>query len=171
MQSTIVLIGFMGTGKTTVGKLLAKRLNYGFYDSDDVIEERTAVTIPKFFAERGEQSFRKIEQQVISELLNQEKIVLATGGGAILHSESFAAMKEKGVVIALEASIETLWARLQDCTQRPLLQGNNPKEKLNELYSFRYSLYHQAHHVVTVDKKTPEQVVDEIINMLSKGEK
>ena len=123
----------MGAGKTTVGKLLAKQLGKTFIDSDEEIQRRTGVTIPHIFDVEGEAGFRVRESGVIQELLKQDDIVLATGGGAILSAQNRPLMKQNGVVVYLKSSVHDLWQRTRHDHNRPLLQTSNPRAKLQEL--------------------------------------
>jgi shikimate kinase len=166
MKKNIILIGFMGTGKTTVGMILAERLNCPFADSDALIEARANLSISDIFKSYGEKYFRILENEVIRNIINIGRMVIATGGGAVLNPENFKIIKENGIVIALDASPDTLWARLKnDCT-RPLLASDNPRNTLESMYKIRRPVYSQAHHVVSVDDKNPEQIVEEIIQKL-----
>jgi shikimate kinase len=137
----IYLIGLMGAGKTTIGKQLAKTLRVPFYDSDKAIEESTGVDIPTIFEFEGEQGFRDREQKMIQYLAQMQGIVLATGGGAILRPENRQALKDTGFVVYLQCSIDRILERTRRDTQRPLLKTDNPKARLEELFSQRESLY------------------------------
>ncbi len=141
MASNIFFVGLMGAGKTTVGKLLAKSLNKTFFDSDQEIEKRTGVRIPTIFEMEGESGFRKRESQVIDELSQLNNIILATGGGAVLNPENRKFLSSRGTVIYLRASVQDLWIRTRNDKNRPLLQIDDPKEKLEQLFSERDPLY------------------------------
>ncbi|MBM7581276.1 shikimate kinase [Caldicoprobacter guelmensis] len=164
--NNIILIGFMGVGKTTVGKLLAQRLGYRFVDADQVIEEETGLSIPEIFSRYGEGYFRQLERQAIRRIFIHSGIVLATGGGAVMDPANFSFLMENGCVVALDASEETLWERLKSCKDRPMLYSENPREKMRALLEMRRPVYYKAHFVVRVDGKSPKEVADEIIAML-----
>lgn len=129
-SGTIILVGMMGAGKTTVGKLLAKQLGKTFIDSDEEIQRRTGVTIPHIFDVEGEAGFRTRESGVIQELLKQDNIILATGGGAIISAQNRAMMKQNGLVVYLKSSVHDLWQRTRHDHNRPLLQTENPRARL-----------------------------------------
>ncbi|MGK0673166.1 MAG: shikimate kinase AroK [Halothiobacillaceae bacterium] len=167
MQPTIILIGPMGAGKSTSGRLLARSLGLTFIDSDKVIEERTGASIPLIFELEGEAGFRARERAVIDELTRETGIVLATGGGAILAPENREAMRNRGKVVYLHASVEHQLARTAHDRHRPLLQTPNRREKLEELMKIREPLYRKAAHlVIETDGLTPKTVVQRIIRGL-----
>ncbi|MEW6728912.1 MAG: shikimate kinase AroK [Pseudomonadota bacterium] len=167
MQSTIILIGPMGAGKSTSGRLLARSLGLTFIDSDKVIEERTGASIPLIFELEGEAGFRQRERAVIDELTRLPGIVLATGGGAILAPENREAMRSRGKVVYLHASVEHQLERTAHDRQRPLLQTPDRRGRLEELMRIREPLYRQtAHLVVETDGLAPRSVVQRIIRGL-----
>ncbi|MFA5983473.1 MAG: shikimate kinase AroK [Methylococcaceae bacterium] len=137
----IYLIGLMGVGKTTIGKQLAKALKRPFYDSDKAIEQITGVDIPTIFEFEGEAGFRDREQKMILQLTMLQGIVLATGGGAILREENRMALKQTGFVVYLKCSVDRILERTRRDTQRPLLQTENPRERINCLFHQREPLY------------------------------
>jgi shikimate kinase len=137
----IYLIGLMGAGKTTIGRQLAKALAVPFYDSDKAIEESTGVDIPTIFEFEGEEGFRERERKMIQKLTQIQGIVLATGGGVILRDENRKLLKENGFIVYLQCSVERILERTRRDTQRPLLQTDNPKERLQNLFEQRQSLY------------------------------
>ena len=148
VAGNIFLVGLMGAGKTTVGKLLAKSLDKSFYDSDHEIERRTGVNIPLIFELEGEVGFRKREAQAIAELANLHGIVLATGGGAVLLPENRQVLSSHGTVIYLRASVEELCHRTRGDRNRPLLQTDDPRERLQALYTQRDPLYNEIADLV-----------------------
>jgi shikimate kinase len=137
----IYLIGLMGAGKTTIGRYLAKSLSMPFYDSDKAIEELTGVDIPTIFAYEGEEGFRVREQNMIQELTRMRGIVLATGGGAIIREQNRQALKNTGFVVYLQCSIDKILQRTRRDTQRPLLNTDNPRKKLEQLLLDREAYY------------------------------
>jgi shikimate kinase len=140
-SENIYLIGLMGAGKTTIGRHLAKALSLPFYDSDKAIEESTGVDIPTIFEFEGEEGFRDREQKMIQQLTQLEGIVLATGGGTILREENRRLLKENGFVVYLQCSVERILERTRRDTQRPLLKTDNPRERIEDLFTQREPLY------------------------------
>jgi shikimate kinase len=160
----IFLIGPMGSGKSAVGKALARKLKLRFIDSDAEIERRTGVDIPFIFEKEGEAGFRQREREVIAELTEREGIVLATGGGAVLAPESRERLQARGVVIYLETSVSEQLRRTQRTNHRPLLKTGDPEERLRELLRVREPLYRSiASFVVPTDRCQVARVVDRII--------
>ena len=159
----IFLVGLMGAGKTTIGKLLAKRLKKTFIDTDHEIEHRTGVRIPLIFELEGEVGFRERETALIRELTQRQDIVLATGGGAILRKENRDALVQNGTVVYLNAKIEDLWQRTQHDKNRPLLQTQDPKAKLTELFIQRDPLYREiADMIVTSGQQNVQHAAREL---------
>ena len=144
----IYLVGMMGAGKTSIGRLVSKRSRRRFYDSDHVIEERTGVTIPTIFDLEGEQSFRDREEAVIAELARLSNIVLATGGGAILRENNRQVLCSSGIIVYLRGSVEDLWRRTRKDKNRPLLLTDNPRQKLAEIYSVRDPIYSSVADII-----------------------
>lgn len=167
LQPKIFLIGSMGAGKTTLGRLLANQLQLQFYDSDKVIEERCGASITWIFDLEGEAGFRKREAATLAELTQLPGIVLATGGGSILLPENRKVLKNNGKVIYLRTSLEQQLERTKHDQNRPLLQVDNPRKKLEELRKEREPLYlATAHLVIDTDKKSPRQIIKHIKNAL-----
>lgn len=148
MSSNVFLVGLMGSGKTTVGRALAKKLNKRFVDSDHEIEARTGVAISVIFEIEGEASFRQREADVIRDLCQQKDIVLATGGGAVLNPQSRSVLHENGTVVYLKASISNILHRTRHDKKRPLLRTADPRKKLEELEAQRDPLYREVAHIV-----------------------
>ena len=138
---SLFLIGPMGAGKTTLGRIIANELGYPFFDSDRVIEERTGVDIPTIFDYEGEQGFRDRESKIINELTQLKKVVLATGGGAVLRKENRDRLAQRGFVIYLKVSVKSQLERTSRDKSRPLLQIEDPEAKLRELADARRPLY------------------------------
>lgn len=147
-HGNIFLVGLMGAGKTSVGKLLAKRLSMRFLDSDHEIEARTGVKIPVIFEIEGEAGFRAREAAIIDELTRLDGVVLATGGGAVLDPANRAALHSRGTVIYLRANVDELWNRTRHDRSRPLLQTADPRARLADLLLIRDPLYREAAHVI-----------------------
>jgi len=139
--NNIYFIGLMGAGKTTIGRLIAKQLGLVFYDSDHEIERKTGVKIPLIFELEGVDGFRKRETAALEELCQLENIVMATGGGAILLPENRELLKNNGKIVYLRASVHDLWLRTRNDKSRPLLQGGNIRQKLEQLYIDRDPIY------------------------------
>jgi shikimate kinase len=157
----------MGAGKSTVGKVLAKKLGRRFLDADHVIEERCGVKIPVIFEMEGENGFRKREAQAIEEITNEIGIVLATGGGAVLMPENRLVLKERGTVIYLHANPTELWHRTKGGEGRPLLRNGDARKILENLYAFRDPLYREiANHVIETGKPSVNQLVNTLIMQL-----
>lgn len=144
----IFLIGLMGAGKTSVGKLLARRLGKTFYDSDQEIERTTGVRIPVIFEIEGEAGFRARETRMLAELAGTQNVVLATGGGAVLAEQNRVLLSSHGIVVYLRASPHDLWHRTRHDRNRPLLQTANPLAKLTELFAARDALYREVADVI-----------------------
>lgn len=170
MKSTnIFLIGPMGAGKTTVGRLLAQKLSLTFIDSDHEIEAHTGVDIPLIFEKEGEEGFRKREVEIIDELTQRKNIVLATGGGAIIKEENRHNLINRGLVIYLRADIKHLIRRTRKDRNRPLLQGPNPEKKLRKIMQDREPLYLQAaDHIIDTGKYSVQAIINQILQLQKK---
>ena len=147
-SGNLILVGMMGAGKTTVGRLLARRLKRAYYDSDEEVERRCGVRIPVIFDIEGEAGFRARESQVIGELCALEGIVLATGGGAVLAEPNRRCMAARGTVVYLHARPAHLWQRVRHDRNRPLLATPDPQKKLEDLYAARDPLYREIADIV-----------------------
>ncbi|UTY56691.1 bifunctional shikimate kinase/3-dehydroquinate synthase AroKB [Massilia sp. erpn] len=166
-MQNVFLVGLMGAGKTTIGRILARKLGMRFVDSDHEIESRTGASIPLIFEIEGEQSFRRREAEVIRDLTAEEGIVLATGGGAILNPDNRAVLRERGTVIYLRASINSILARTSHDKNRPLLQTADPRRKLEELMAQREPLYlEMADLVIDTGRPNVQSMVQIIMNQL-----
>ena len=150
----------MGSGKTTVGKILAKQLGKSFVDSDEEIKKRTGVSIPHIFYIEGETGFRQREAHVIQELVRHPNIVLATGGGAVLNEQVREALADNGIVVYLKSTVHDLWQRTRHDRNRPLLQTSDPYGRLKELYRQRDPLYTAvADMIEPTGKQSPQTLV------------
>lgn len=163
----IVLIGLMGAGKTTVGRRLAKQMGCDFVDSDAEIEGAAACSISDIFAIHGESIFRDLEKRVIKRLLEQEKTVIATGGGAWMQPEVREMIKGKAITVWLKADIETLLERVEKRDHRPLLEQGDKRTILQELIERRYPLYGEADLTVESGSGPHESVVENVIEAIS----
>jgi shikimate kinase len=166
-DTNIFFVGLMGAGKTTVGRAVARRLNRLFFDSDHEIEAHTGARIPVIFEMEGEAGFREREAQVIAELTARQSIVLATGGGAILRPDNRALLHARGLVVYLRANPHDLWLRTRKDKNRPLLQTDDPKAKLEALYELRDPLYREcAHFVVETGRPSVSGLVNTVLTQL-----
>ncbi len=160
---TVALVGLPGSGKSTVGRQLARRIGASFLDTDHVVEQRIGCPIRDFFASEGEDRFRDIEEAVIEELTQQPSGVLATGGGAVLRAANRAHLHGRCQVVYLHSAPDDVYRRLRHDTQRPLLQVADPQARLRELYAARDPLYRETAHFVI---ETGRPSVPTLANMI-----
>jgi len=172
MKSNIALIGFMGTGKTTVGQVLATRLHRKLIEVDAIIAKMAGKPIPDIFRDNGEIYFRELETKAIKKAAAREKQVIACGGGVVLNTINIDRLRETGVVINLTASLEIILKRIvKDGENRPLISVNWPPERIKELMKFRRPFYDRAaDFVVNTSKLNVETVADKIIDRLKNDE-
>ena len=163
----IILIGPMGSGKSTIGNMLAKKLHRDFHDSDHFIEEKTGVDIGRIFDIEGENGFRDRESNALIELLGHDSQVVATGGGSILRKENQALLISCGFIIFLDTTVNQQLQRLRRDKKRPLLQTENPRQRLEALFDERRPIYLElADLAVKTDRKSARKLASEIINQL-----
>ena len=167
----LILIGFRGTGKTTIGKMLAQRLGKEFVDADEYLEQKEGKTIKDIFAEGGEKLFREIETHVIAELCRLDDRVVATGGGAILREENVRAFKKSGIVILLEADTDTIYKRIHKDTlteqRRPNLTNQGGYQEIEYLLEYRKPLYNRtADFVINTTSMSAVDAANKIITFL-----
>ena len=161
------LIGLPGSGKSTVGRQLARRLGLPFVDSDHVIEERLGCPIRQYFEREGEDSFRDVEMAVIEDLCHAERGVLSTGGGAVLRADNRRNLREHGQVVYLKSSPDELFRRLRHDRNRPLLQVADPLARLRDLYAIRDPLYREtAHFSIETGRPSVATLVNMIVMQL-----
>lgn len=167
-MKNIVLIGFMGSGKTAVGKQLGERLGLPFKDTDSLIEERLGQKINAIFADKGEAFFRDMESQIIDELTAKDNQVLSCGGGAILRNENVNYLRQNGTLIYLKAPFAVLYNRIKSSSNRPLLTANEPEKTARMLWEARQKVYESAADLsLDTSKKSIEQIVKEIEKLVS----
>jgi len=165
-MNNIVLTGFMGTGKTAVGRELSEMLDMRLVDVDAEIENSRKMTINDIFKNYGEGHFRDIEAEMIKRFSDEKNIIISTGGGAVLREENMAALRKSGIIFCLNASPETILERTSRNSDRPLLKVENPIEKIRELLDYRRPFYEKAGINIDTDGKTPLQIADEILGIL-----
>lgn len=165
-KKTIVLVGIMGAGKSTVGKILADRLGMRFIDADQEIERAAGCTITDFFEKYGEVEFRKGEERVISRILAGEPCVLATGGGAFMSEATRLLIKKMATSVWLRVSFEVLAKRLEKRSDRPLLQTTDPQQTLKALIKKRYPIYNDADFIVDAENDGVDITVSKVIECL-----
>lgn len=163
----LILVGMMGSGKSTVGRRLAARLHRHFIDADKVLEQRCGVSITTIFDLEGEAGFRRREIAILDELSRLPDTVLATGGGAVLDDATRRLLHERGTVVYLKAPLPELWQRLRRDRTRPLLRTPNARERLAQLLALREPLYEDAAHLTVVTARQPiDELIDAIIKRL-----
>ncbi|MCQ9208505.1 MAG: shikimate kinase [Omnitrophica bacterium] len=163
----VVLVGFMGTGKTTVGKLLAQKLKMKYISTDEVIEDKERRSINDIFKKNGEQYFRKAEKEVVKKVSQLNKFVIDAGGGAVLDEENVQNLKQNGKIICLSASPEVILERTKRYRHRPLLNVENPKAKIEQLLEARAPFYARADCTFDTTNLSIEQVVEEIKRIIN----
>ena len=164
----IYLVGLMGSGKTTLGKILAKKIDKQFYDSDQVIEEKLGVDVPIIFEYEGEAGFREREKDILKELVGIQNIVLATGGGIILSKSNRDLLAQNGMVVYLKSNQKDLILRMKNDKTRPLLQNGNIEEIIKNLCKERGPLYEEiADFEITTKNKKIHEVVNEIMSVIN----
>jgi shikimate kinase len=160
----IALCGFMGTGKSAVGRLVAEQLHFAFLDTDTVIEARAGKPIAQIFAEQGEAGFRELEKRIVKELALRDRTVIATGGGLVVSPENMASLKQHAYVVCLWASAETIYSRVKNQTHRPLLKDPDPLEKIRRLLAERAPFYKQANVLLTTDIRSQREVAQQVLH-------
>lgn len=166
-EGTVALVSMPGGGKSTVGRQLARRLSWNFVDSDTVIEQRVGCSLRTYFEREGEQSFRDIETNVLSELVDAQRTVLATGGGVVVREVNRELLRSRTQVVYLRSTPDELFRRLRYDTQRPLLQVADPHTRLQQLYDERDPLYREtAHFVIETGRPSVPTLVNMILTQL-----
>lgn len=165
MKTLIVLIGMMGSGKTTVGKILAEALDYTFIDLDNEIEKQEQKSISEIFDYFGENYFRKIENEKIKEYINHTNTVLSLGGGAFQNINTQQLLKNNSIIVYLETNSATIYSRIKNETHRPLFSKKNSIENIDFILEKRKKNYEKAHHKVITDNKSPYEVAQQILGV------
>jgi shikimate kinase len=168
-MNNIILVGFMGTGKSVIGKLLAEKLNRAFVELDDLIEKKEKMPIKDIFEKKGEPYFRLVEKEIAKEASQRKNIVISAGGGAIVDEENFKNLKNSGTIICLKASPDTILKRTKGMKTRPLLNVPNPKEQIEGLLKKRESFYNKADFSIETDNLNIEEVILKILTFTHAG--
>ncbi len=165
-MKNIVLLGFMGTGKTVVGKKVARKLKMEYLDMDDLIEEEARIPIREIFSRFGEEHFRDLESKMVERVSEYENKVMATGGGIVLRKENMDNLRKKGILICLTATPEVILERTKGEHHRPLLEVDYPLAIIKELLKFRAPYYAQADYSLDTSSLTIDQVVEQVIKLV-----
>ena len=160
----IALIDFMGTGKSSVGQLIASQLHFNFLDTDHVIEGREGRTISEIFSREGEPAFRKLERNLVQELAQLKKTVISTGGGLSADPANLESLRSHALVVCLWASAEKIWERVRTQTHRPLLQEPDPLAKIRSLLAVREPFYRSADVLINTEMRSVKEVVQQVIH-------
>ena len=163
----ISLIGMMGSGKTSVGELLAKLLNMSFVDTDEQIIKTEKISINQIFTQKGEPYFRKIETATLKNVLNYNNQIISTGGGIIKSDENLSLLKEKSIVFYLKTNPDIIFERIKNNKERPLLNVENMKDKIKTLLQERISQYEKAQYIIVTDDKSQTEIANEIIGIIN----
>lgn len=167
----LLLVGFMGSGKSSVGRLLAAELDYQFVDTDAMVVQEAGVPISEIFARDGEEEFRRLETAALRSLVGSEGLIIATGGGIVTRGENLPVMREIGLVVCLTADEETIFERVSRNNRRPLLQTPNPRQTIADLLAVRRPLYvAAAERVVDTTGKSHAEVAAEVLSTAGDGE-
>ncbi len=167
----ITLTGFMGTGKSSVGKFLSERLGYGYFDSDEVVETEAGMSVKDIFSEFGEGHFRELEKSALVSVFEtfsarDGKLVVSTGGGVVLEAENMTLLRENSKIICLKASVDSILSRMGSNDERPLLSAPDPKADIELLLEYRSDFYNDADLTIDTTDKNIETVSAEIISSL-----
>lgn len=171
MYKNIVLVGFMGAGKTTIASLLAEKLKRKYVSTDDMIIHKERTSISVIFKQKGEPYFRELEREIVSKLSRQGGLVIDCGGGIVLQEENIIDLKKNGIIIFLKASADAVHERTKKTTHRPLLRVANPRQKIEELLVKREPYYKQADLTIDTSAKTADEVVHGILCLIQYGER
>lgn len=167
----LALVGFMGTGKSSVGRIVADALQFEFVDTDAMIEAQSNRTITEIFAQAGESVFRQLEEQVVEQLASREKLVISTGGGLVMNPCNLTSLQTHALVVCLWASAETIWERVRTQTHRPLLQTPDPLGKIKEMLNQRGPTYRKADVLIHTGLRSPREVALQVIHQYNLARK
>lgn len=168
-MKNIILVGFMGSGKTTIAIELSHRLNMNYASIDDMVEKNEKATINEIFTKKGEDYFRDVETACLKSACAADNAVIDAGGGVVLKDENWAIMKENGITICLTADEETIMARTKKYKHRPLLNVEDPKQRIRSLMARRAPFYAKADHCIDTGKMTVKQAVEKIVEIVEKA--
>ena len=160
----IALCGFMGTGKSSVGRLVAETLHFAFLDTDTVIEARAGKAVSQIFEEQGEAAFRELEKRIVKELSLRDRTVIATGGGLVVDPENMASLQQHAYVVCLWAAPETIWSRVKNQSHRPLLNEPDPLEKIKRMLAERAPFYKQANVLLSTELRSAREVAQQVLH-------
>ena len=160
----LALIGFMGTGKSSVGRLLAHQLRYEFVDTDDLLEARAGKPIARIFAEEGEETFRRLERELVGEMAAWKSHIIATGDGLAAEAANLESLKMHALVVCLWATPEAIWQRVKHQTHRPLLQDPDPMSRIRTLLERRTPIYRQADVLINTDLRSVKDVAQQVLH-------
>ena len=163
-MGNIALIGFMGTGKSTVGRLIADQLRFNFIDTDELIELRAGKSVSAIFASEGEAAFRQYEAEVVAELSSRQRTIISTGGGLGANEAHVASLKQHALVVCLWASPENIWERVRSQTHRPLLKEPDPLARIRQLLSAREQCYKQADVLLNTEVRSLKEVAQQVLH-------
>ena len=159
----LTLVGFMGVGKSTVGRIAAEQLRLNFVDTDALIESRLGMSVADIFEREGEAAFRQYERQEVAQLAGQRGLVIAAGGGLVMDPANLASLKSHSLVVCLWAAPETIWERVRDQSHRPLLRAPDPQAKIREMLAARAPAYHQADVLIGSDLRSVKEVAQHVV--------
>jgi shikimate kinase len=168
MMKNIVLLGFMGTGKTETGKILAKELRFKFVDMDEIIEKETGMSISDIFFNFGEEYFRKLEKDLTKRISVEKGVVIATGGGVVLDDENMENLRKNGILITLNAEASDIYSRLKYKKDRPLLDTPYPEKTIREMLDVRRPRYEMADIIINTSGRSPKEVAEDILRKIHK---
>jgi len=170
-MKNIILVGFMGSGKTTIAFELSHRLNMRYVSTDDLIEQKQKCTINEIFTKKGEDYFRSVEALSVRDACSMKNVIIDLGGGAVIRDENWESIKASGVVICLTADENTIMERIKKYKHRPLLNVEDPKQKIRNIMAKRAHLYAKADHCIDTGKLTVKQAVEKIVGIVEEYSK
>lgn len=167
MDKNIYILGFMGTGKSRVSRVLAKNLNRDFYEMDEIIEKKEGISITEIFSQKGENYFRRLEAKVLKELSLKQKIIVSCGGGVVIDDDNIEVMRKTGVLICLRAKPETILNRVKDDNNRPLLVVPDPLSKITTMLDERSGYYAKCDNFVDTDGLSVDDVAKKVLTIIN----